>query len=205
MGRPVLFSALVMVLTFAGIAQESGGPNLRQYYSGKFGFYNPGDGLNDGLLFGIDGITEFVHYNFFLSGALDLYYKQTFDFFNEPRPDVSSQSLVLLPLHANFGYKLFEIPGADSRLYLGAGGGYYLYFYSVDYRTQSGGIVGPLVTKSESKTGGNAFATFFARLLIGKIFIEPRYYLASKEKSTIDSHTFVVDPSGFAITLGFQY
>ena len=53
--------------------------NITQYYSGKFGFYNPGDGLNNGLIFGIDGITEFNHYNFFLSGSVDLYFKKTFD------------------------------------------------------------------------------------------------------------------------------
>ena len=206
MRRSVLLVALLVILRFAGIAQEAaGGSNLRQYYGGKIGFYSPGDGLNDGLLFGIDGITEFVRHNFFLSGALDVYYKQTFDFFKDPKPDVTSQSIVLLPLHANFGYKVLDISTADSRLYIGAGGGYYLYFYSVDYRTTSGGIIGSLVAKSDSRSGGNAFATFFARILIGRIFIEPRYYLASKKESSIETHTFVVDPSGFAITLGFQY
>ena len=59
--------------------------NLRQSYSGKFGFYQPGTGLNNGLLLGVDGITEFVQYNFFLSGAVDLYPKQTIDIFSNLR------------------------------------------------------------------------------------------------------------------------
>jgi hypothetical protein len=185
-----------------GAAQEA---NLRQSFSGKFGYYNPGEGLNDGLLLGVDGITEFVRHDFFLSGAVDVYFKQTFDFFNAPKPDVTSQSIVLLPLHANFGYKVVDFSTADTRVYAGLGGGYYLFFYTVDYRSSSGGIIGSVIAKSESKSGGNAFASFFVRALIGKIFIEPRYYLASKKESSIETHTFVVDPSGFAITLGFQY
>lgn len=202
MCRPVFFMLLLMMLNSAGSAQETG--NLRQYYSGKVGFYSPGDGLNNGLLFGIDGITEFVHHNFFLSGAVDVYYKQTFDIFKEPKPDVSSQSIILLPLNANFGYQLLDFPTADSRLYAGIGGGYYLYFYSVDYRT-SGGLLGSTVSKSDSRNGGNLFATIFARALIGKIFVEPRYYIASSKEDRIETHTFVVNPSGFAVTLGFQY
>lgn len=203
MCRPVLFILLFMMLISGGSAQESG--NLRQYYSGKVGFYSPGDGLNDGLLFGIDGITEFVRHNFFLSGAVDVYYKQTFDIFKEPKPDISSQSIILLPLNANIGYQLLDFPTADSRLYAGIGGGYYLYFYSIDYRTSGGGLLGSIVSKSDSRSGGNLFATVFARALIGKIFVEPRYYIASQKEDRIETHTFVVNPSGFAVTLGFQY
>ncbi|MGH2567486.1 MAG: hypothetical protein ACRDGA_04050 [Bacteroidota bacterium] len=180
--------------------------NLRQYYSGKFGFYQPSDGLNNGLLFGIDGITEFLNYNFFLTGAVDLYMKQTIGIYENAPPAGYSQAMFLIPLHANFGYRVFDVADADSKGYVGGGVGYYLYFYSVEYQSGSGGIVGGLTPRSESKNGGNIFATVFFRVLIGQIFIEPRLYLASKEKDGLPGgYQFVVNPSGFAVTLGFQY
>src|ERR1051325_806699 len=78
-------------------------PNTIQFYSGKFGYYSPGDGLNNGLVLGVDGITEFLHYNFFLSGAMDLYPKQTISIFRDPQPgggkppDITQQQMILLP------------------------------------------------------------------------------------------------------------
>ncbi len=179
--------------------------NLNQYYSGKFGFYNPGNGLNNGLILGIDGITEFKKYNFFLSGDIDLYQKKTIDIFNEPKPDVSDQMIFLIPLHINFGYKLIEIPDADTKFYAGLGGGYYLYFYSVTYSGNSGGLFGGLTSSSDSKNGGNVFFSVFGRILIGKIFVEPRYYFASKKDDNTGGYSFTINPSGFSITLGFQY
>lgn len=204
------FIWLWLIAKFSPIAladeqKEGGSSNLRQYYSGKFGFYQPSDGLNNGLLLGIDGITEFVHYNFFLSGAIDLYPKQTISIFKDPQPDVQQQAMVLLLLHVNFGYQIFNEPTADSRGYVGVGAGYYFYFYSIEYRTDSGGLLGGLATHSDSKNGGNIFATVFARVLIGKIFLEPRLYIASKKEDSIGGFTYVVNPSGFAVTLGFQY
>lgn len=191
--------------TYAEDPNAKGSSNLRQYYSGKFGFYQPSDGLNNGLIFGVDGITEFVHYDFFLGGAIDLYAKQTFSFFKNPPQDIRQQAIVLIPIHANFGYQIFRIENADSRGYIGVGFGYYLYFYTIEYRT-SGGIIPSVTNQTESKSGGNIFGTAFARALIGKIFIEPRLYLASKKQDSISGgHTYVVNPSGFAVTIGFQY
>src|ERR1041385_8262264 len=99
----VIVFCLFVEMSFAAYAgeeqKEGNTPNLRQYYGGKFGFYQPSDGLNNGLLVGVDGITEFVHYNFFLSGAVDLYVKQTFSNFKDPQPDITQQSMILLPLH----------------------------------------------------------------------------------------------------------
>jgi len=205
MRQTVLAVILVAAIGSAAPGQDSkAASDLRQYYSGKFGFYSPGDGLNNGLLFGVDGITEFIRHSFFLSGAIDLYFKQTFGFFRPSSPDVTSQSIVLLPLHANFGYQVFDVPTADTRGYVGIGGGYYLYFYSVDYRVTSG-LLGIPEARSATRNGGNVFGTFFARVLIGKIFVEPRYYIGSKKEDKVENHTFVVDPAGFAITLGFQY
>ncbi len=186
-------------------AKKNDTGNLRQYYSGKVGFYQPSDGLNNGLVLGIDGITEFIHYNFFLSGAIDFYQKQTIDIFQQPKPDISQQAIVLLPLHINFGYKIFDIPDADTRGYIGAGGGYYFYFYSVSYSSGSGGLLGGLSSQNDSKNGGSLFATAFARILIGQIFLEPRLYFASKKQDSAGSYNFTINPSGFAITLGFQY
>ncbi|OLD72490.1 MAG: hypothetical protein AUI33_07255 [Ignavibacteria bacterium 13_1_40CM_2_61_4] len=185
-------------------------PNTRQYYSGKLGFYRPSDGLNNGLLVGVDGITEFTHYNFVLSAAADLYLKQSIDIFKDPQPnggpppDVTAQQIILLPLHVNVGYKLLEISDADSRAYIGVGGGYYFYFYSVTYRSSGGLLGGPLST-SDTKNGGNVFASVFTRLMISQVFVEPRYYFATKSEDATGGYSLVVNPSGFAITLGFQY
>ncbi|MGB2867518.1 MAG: hypothetical protein WBD36_03635 [Bacteroidota bacterium] len=192
--------------------KEEKSSNLRQFYSGKFGFFQPSDGLNNGLLLGIDGITEFVHYDFFLSGVIDLYQKQTISIFRSPQPDVSRQAMFLLPLHINVGIKLFEAQDADTRAYAGVGGGYYLYFYSVEYTSSSsggGGLLGPvsgLNTQTDSKNGGNIFGSAFVRFLIGQVFVEPRAYFATKREGTVSgNYTYVVNPTGFAVTLGFQY
>ncbi len=204
------FSYLI-VFSFAILAQTSNeksgvnDSNLNQYYSGKFGFYNPGNGLNNGLILGVDGITEFKKYNFFLSGDIDLYQKKTIDIFSDPKPNISDQLIFLIPLHVNFGYKLAEISDADTKIYAGLGGGYYLYFYSVSYSGSTGGLFGGLTNNSDSKSGGNVFFSIFGRILIGKIFIEPRYYFASKKNDNTGGYSFSINPSGFSITLGFQY
>ncbi len=180
---------------------------LRQYYSAKIGYYRPTEGLNDGLLLGVDGITEFVKYGLNINGAIDLYQKQTFNFFTDPKPNIQQQALVLLPLHANIGYTAANVPDAELRLLFGAGAGYYLYFYAVEYRQSSGGgIFNPasLTTTTENKNGGDLFGTAYIRLLFGKVFVEPRWYFAAATEETIGSHRFVLDPSGFAVTIGFQ-
>lgn len=188
--------------------QDQGSKNITQYYSAKFGFYNPSDGLNNGLLFGIDGITEFNHYNFFLSGSADLYYKKTFDIFTSPHPSsISDQQMILIPLQINFGYKLAEIPDADSRFYAGIGGGYYLYFFGATTSSGSGGLLGGggITNSTDNKNGGAVFGSIFFRAVVGKIFIEPRYYFAHKVTDSINGNPYLVNPTGFAITLGVQY
>jgi len=180
-------------------------PVLTQYYSGDFGFYAPTGGLNNGLILGLDGITEFNKLDFFLSGDIDLYYKKTIDIFDSPKPNISDQTIFLLPLHVNFGYKLADIPDAGTKVYAGAGVGYYLFFYGVTYSESGGLLGGGLTNSSDNKSGGNLFATIFARVLIGKIFIEPRYYIASPKDGSTGGYNFTVNPSGFAIKLGFQY
>jgi hypothetical protein len=180
--------------------EEKKSSNLSQYYSVKFGFYSA-DGLNNGLILGIDGITEFNNYNFFLSGDIDLYPKKTISVFNYPQPDVSDQLILLFPLHVNFGYKLAEITDADTKFYAGSGVGYYFYIYNFTYQ---GGF--PLVdSRDETKNGGNVFFTLFGRILIGKVFVEPRFYIASSDDGYVEDYSFTIDPSGFLITLGFQY
>lgn len=198
---------IVVVLTGQTKETTQDESKLRQYYSGKFGFYQPGDGLNNGLLLGVDGITEFVKYNISVSGALDFYQKQSFNFFHDPKPQISQQAIILLPLHASIGYKLVEVNDADLRIFAGVGGGYYFYFYSVEYTESSGGGIlnpGSLSSKTESKNGGNIFGTAFLRILFGKVFVEPRFYFATKTEDAVGSHKYTVNPSGFAITLGFQ-
>ncbi|MFO7525270.1 MAG: hypothetical protein R6W68_07430 [Ignavibacteriaceae bacterium] len=178
--------------------------NIHQSYSGKFGFYAPAKELNNGLILGIDGITEFKKYNFLLSGAVDLYFKKTIDIFSPPKPVISDQTIILIPIHVNFAYKVLEMPDADTKVFLGIGGGYYLHFYSAQYR-ESGGILGGVLDKSTTQNGGDVFFTISGRILIGKIFVEPRFYLASKSSGSVDEFNYNIDPSGFAITLGFQY
>jgi len=183
--------------------KEDQNKSLRQWYSGKLGYYQPRDGLNNGLVLGVDGITEFTKYNIFLSGALDAYIKQSIDIFQETKPQINSQQIILLPLHINFGYKLFDIEDADCRGYIGVGGGYYFFFYSLEYQTQNG-IIPTSSSQTESKNSGNLFGTAFARVILGKMFVEPRLYFASKTEGNIASYKFTVNPSGFAISIGFQ-
>ncbi|MBI2430268.1 MAG: hypothetical protein HYV29_16005 [Ignavibacteriales bacterium] len=205
---------IILILGFSLMAmaqQKESTPSdgkLRQYYSGKFGYYQPDKGLNNGLMLGVDGVTEFVKYDFGLTGAIDFYQKQTFNPFASPEPNISQQALILIPLHANIGYRLFNVEDADMRMFLGAGGGYYFYFYAVEYTESSGGgIIGvpSLTNKSASENGGDLFGTAFLRVLIGKIFLEPRFYFASKTEKNIGSYKLTINPSGFAITIGFQY
>lgn len=197
--------ALGLILLFALAATTVLGQNTRQAYSGKFGLYSGSDGLNNGLMIGADGITEFLRYDFFLNLGAELYLKQTFNFFKDPKPEILQQQIVLLPLSGGGAYKIFDVADADSRGYLGAGAGYYLYFYAVDYRSTSGGILGGAFTQSGSKSGGNFFATVFFRALIGKVFVEPKLYIASKKEDSVGPHGYIVNPSGFSIALGFQY
>ncbi len=210
----MVFLAVGFVTTgFCGDDKTGEGGHTRQYASGKIGFYSPSDGLNNGLLLGIDGITEFTSYSFILTGAADLYLKQSIDIFKNPQPgggqppDVTQQQMVLLPLHLNVGYKFFEVEEADSRGYVGVGGGYYFYFYSATYRNSSSGFpIGSLTTPaSDAKNGGNIFGSVFARILVNKIFLESRWYIASKSEEMMGGNAFLVNPSGFAVTLGFQY
>ncbi len=200
---------LLFISTVVVAADKGGSTNLRQYYSGKFGYYQPDKGLNNGLMLGVDGITEFIKYDIGLTGAVDFYYKQTFSPFSAPEPQVNQQSLILLPLHANIGYRIANIEDADTRIFIGAGGGYYFYFYNVDYNVSSGSgtLIDPFSSSSKTATenGGNVFGTAFLRVLIGKIFLEPRFYFAAKSEKNIDSYKMTINPSGFAITLGFQY
>lgn len=196
----ILFNQLVL----GDNNSEKTDDKINQYYSGKFGFYSPSKELNNGLIYGIDGITEFKKLNFFLSGSIDLYTKKTFDIFSEPKPKIMDQAILVLPIHANIAYKLFEIPDAVTKFYVGMGGGYYFHFYAVQYR-ESGGIFGGVFDKTSNQNGGNIFFTVAGRVLIGKIFIEPRFYFARATNGKVDDYSYKIDPSGFAITLGFQY
>ena len=79
MGKYLLLTfilASISIITFAQTKEEpaiSKDSVLTQYYSGKVGFYSPSNGLNNGLILGVDGITEFNKFNFFLSGDIDFY------------------------------------------------------------------------------------------------------------------------------------
>lgn len=197
--------ALGLILLFVMVATNGMSQNTRQAYSGKFGLYSGSDGLNNGLMIGADGITEFLKYDFFLNLGAELYLKKTFNFFKDPKPDILQQQIVLIPITGGGAYKILDVADADTRAYIGVGAGYYLYFYAVDYRATTGGILGGAFTQSESKSGGNFVATVFFRALIGKVFVEPKLYIASKKEDAVGPHPYIVNPSGFSIALGFQY
>ncbi len=207
----VIIAALLLSITVASSqekeTEKKDESKLRQYYSGKFGFYQPGEGLNNGLFLGVDGITEFVKYGVSVNGAIDLYQKQTFNFFHDPKPQVQQQALLLLPLHVSIGYHLAGVEDADLRIFAGAGGGYYFYFYSAEYKgNSSGGLLGgtSLTSNTENKNGGNVFGTAFLRILFGKVFVEPRLYFATATDDAVGSYKYTLNPSGFAVTVGFQ-
>ncbi len=209
----IAFFVLVGSASSAPRGEPSGNdPNTRQYASLKLGYYQPAAALNNGLIVGIDGITEFTHYRLTLGAAVDLYPKQSINIFPSPQPDgnpspsIDHQQLYLLPLHVNAGYELFDLPDADTRCYAGIGGGYYFYFYNIEYHATSGGLLGGVLTSaSDSKNGGNLFGTIFLRLVINAVFLEPRLYFASKTDDTVGGFAYTINPSGYSITLGFQY
>lgn len=196
-----------ILIPFSVARADGDDSNIHQQFSVKFGYYQPHKELNNGLLLGVDGITEFIHYNFFLSGSIDLYPKQSIDIFGDPKPDITQQSIYLIPIHINIGYKVFDIHDADTRGYVGIGGGYYLYFYNITYNSSNGGVLGgtSLTSVSDSRNGGSGFATLFARILIGKVFVEPCLYIAGISRDAIGGYSYSLDPSGFAVTFGFQY
>jgi hypothetical protein len=197
---------VTVVQRVASQEKEKKSSNLRQYYSGKFGFYQPAKELNNGLLFGLDGITEFINYDLTLTGAIDFYQKRSIDVFKSSSAQVNQQAIVMIPLHGSVGYKLADVPDADTRIYVGIGGGYNLFFYDVEYVTTSSTILGPIGTaRTESKNSGNAFFTAFARILIGRIFVEPRFHVASANSGSLEGGSYIVDASGFSVTMGFQY
>jgi len=199
----ILFNNIILAQDPAG-ENDNSGQNIRQYYSLKAGFYNSRDNLNNGLIFGLDGITEFYKYNLFLSGNVDFYQKKTINVF--AAPDITSQSMILLPLHIDLGYKIAHIPDADTKIYAGIGGGYSLYFYNATYQTSSGGVIfNETINNNVTKNSGYVFGSVFGRILIGKVFIEPLYYFASAKNEKIDGYSLHFNPSGFAISFGFQY
>ncbi|HUL45414.1 MAG TPA: hypothetical protein VLY03_13760 [Bacteroidota bacterium] len=204
---------LWIVLCASGTVGFAGeGEGVSQYYSGKIGFYHPSDGLNNGLILGADGITEFERYHILLSLDLDAYPKQSVSVFDNPQPgggsppDVTDQQLLLFPFHANVAYELVQIPDAEAKVYLGGGGGYYFYFYSATYQTRTGGLLGgSLSHSSDAKNSGGGFGTIFARIVFGNTFLEPRYFFSSKSMESLGGNTFTIDPSGFSVMIGLQY
>lgn len=202
-----------MLLAFSPCLLLAGeGEGIIHYYSGKLGFYHPGPSLNDGVMIGADGITEFEQYHVMLSLDVDVYPKQSISIFDNPQPggggppDISDQELLLFPLHANIGVELFHVPDAETSVYVGGGGGYYFYFYSATLQNRSGGLLGGSLThSSDSKNSGEGFGTIFARVISGKVFFEPRYYFASPSTETLHGYRFTVDPSGFSFLIGLQY
>ena len=197
---------LALCLVQPASAQDSGAV-LRQSYNGKFGFYRPAPALSNGLAFGVDGMTEFVKLGFYASLGADLYLKQSFNPFDTPPPQIEQQSLILIPIMLSAGLKVVDVADADTRIYLGAGGGYTLFFYKVVYSSGSGGFLDPGLGSTEhDKSSGTLTGSLQARVVVGKIFLEPKLYFAGLFKQDVEGgHRYTIDPSGFIITLGYSY
>jgi len=202
--RVRVLSILFIAVAACAVAQEKdegedGGIELRQYYSGKLGFYHPDPSLNNGLILGVDGLTEFVHTRFAIMTEVDYYQKQTVSTLVNPPPFISRQSLTVIPIHINLAWKIFDAYEVGGSASVGIGGGGYLYFYSIEYPTAGGSVI------TDQRTGGNAFGSAFARFLVGRFFIEPRIFIASKSRDTAaGSLSYVVNPSGYSIMVGIQ-
>jgi hypothetical protein len=198
------FVSAVIVSALPALAQDS--TVLRQSYNGKFGFYRPSPAISNGLVVGADGMTEFVRYDIFASLGLDLYLKQSFNPFVGSSPRIDQQSLILIPVTLGGGYKVIDIRDADSRLYVGAGAGYSLYFYRLVYSAPGGGLLGSgLTSEDHSASSGMFTASVQLRIVVGKVFVEPKLYFAKEARTTLGgSYTYTIDPSGFIITVGYS-
>jgi hypothetical protein len=200
----MLFLSPIILAQESAVESNNAGQNIGQYYSLKAGFFNSRGGINNGLIFGLDGITEFYKYNLFLSGNVDFYQKKTINVFSVP--GITSQSMILVPLHIDLGYKIAHFRDADSKIYAGIGVGYSLYFYNASYQTTSQGLIfNQTINNNVTKNSGYVFETIFGRILIGGIFVEPLYYFTAAKNDKIDAYSFNFNPSGFAVSFGFEY
>ena len=183
----------------AGIAQS-----VYQEYTARAGFYAPRKGLNNGFIFGADGLFILPDYRLVVSLSGDCYIKQTVDLFEEPKPQIVKQQILLVPMAVGVSYQVVQSTGPGLSVKVGIQGGYYVEFYTVDYRDVLS--LSPLpVHENDSQTGGNFFYGLVARVGTGNFFLEPKILMARPHRETVGSYRYGVDPSGFMITVGFEY
>ena len=191
---------LLAVLWFsAGTAQS-----FYQEYSARAGYFSPYKGLNNGFIFGADGSFILPDYRIVLRFSGDCYVKQTVDLFEEPKPQVVKQQILLVPIAVGVSYQMVQPTGAGLRVSVGIQGGYYVDFYEVDYRDVL--RLSPLpVYGNGSQTGGNFFYGIVARIGTANFFLEPKILLARPHQDDVSSYRYGIDPSGFMVTVGFEY
>lgn len=191
---------ILAVLWFSvGTAQ-----NFYQEYSARAGYFSPHKGLNNGFIFGADGSFILPDYRIVLRFSGDCYIKQTVDLFEEPKPQIVRQQVLLVPIGVSVSYQVVEPVGTGLKVTVGLEGGYYVDFYSVDYRDVLRLTPLPVYGK-DSQSGGNFFYGIVARIGVANFFLEPKILLARPHREDVGSYRYGIDPSGFMITVGFQY
>lgn len=196
--RRILVS-VVFVCWFSSAALTQ---DFAEQYSARAGFYAPRDGLNNGFVLGADASLDFSDLRVIVNLSGDFYIKQTFNVFHDPAPEIVKQQILLVPLALGIGYRLVGAESGGLVLTAGAGVGYYVDFYNLDYRDFQ---TVPQRTRSDSKTGGSFFSSVFMRLALGNFFVEPKRLFAKSHEDAIGPYSYEINPAGFLVTVGFQY
>ena len=175
---------------------------FREQYSAKAGFYAPAKGLNNGFILGADASLDFPDYRFAVQFSGECYIKKTLGLFKDSNLDVVQQQILLVPVAVGMLYRLGNSANEGVLVSLGAGVGYYFDFYNIDYRENLIPVPG---TRSDSKTGGNFYSAVMVRACVNNFFIEPKMLFAKSHGNVIGSSSYEINPSGFILTVGFQY
>ncbi len=175
----------------------------QSYFEAKIGFYNPTNYISKGAIGGLSWIKEDLKNSYYFSINSDFYFTQKTTIVNPATIYISQQLLVFLPLYLDIAYKLISNEHEFLKLYLGCGAGIYIYYY----RIQS--IPIPIITllakKSDFKLGNSIFISPFMKLSYHKIFIEPRLFIDNKTEGEILGNKYSVNPSGYSVSIGYQY
>jgi len=175
-----------------------------QNYSARAGYFSPHKGLNNGFIFGADGSFVLPNERLVISLSGDCYIKQTVDLFEEPKPQIVRQQVLLVPIAVGVSYQVVEPMGRGVRVTVGLEGGYYVDFYAVDYRDVLRLTPVP-VYGNDSRSGGNFFYGVVARIGAANFFLEPKILLARPHQEDVGPYRYGIDPSGFMMTIGFEY
>ena len=197
--RLAVIVLLAVLWSSAGSAQS-----FYQEYSARAGYFSPHKGLNNGFIFGADGSFILPDYRLVVSLSGDCYIKRTVDLFEEPKPEIVRQQVLLVPVAVGVSYQVVQSMGTGLMVTVGVEGGYYVDFYAVDYRDVLRLTPVP-VYGNDSQSGGNFFYGVVARMGVANFFLEPKILAARPHQGHVSSYRYGIDPSGFVVTVGFEY